>query len=168
MNPTPDIRDIVGPVAVPDPWAHLPLFLAVAAGIGLLFLAIRLLRLRSARLATPEARAAARLEEARRLLDPASPREFGAAVSWAVRLYVEERFGARASERTTEEFLQGLADAMDSPLGARRPLLERFLQHCDLAKFARSALTRDEMEALFQSARELVTPPHEPRAEARS
>lgn len=166
MDPA-DIRDITGPVAIPDPGAALLAALAVAVTVVLAFLAVRAYRRRSGRGESPEGRALARLAEAGRLLDPTCAREFGVAVSTAVRLYIEERFGERAAHRTTEEFLHALAASEGSPLSARRPLLERFLQHCDLAKFARFALTREEMEALLESARDLVVPASEAGPSAR-
>jgi hypothetical protein len=155
-----DIRDITGPVTIPDPWLYALVALGVLVAATLLALALRAWRRRGQRAATAEARALARLAEARGLMDPARAREYGFAVSEAVRLYIEERFAARAAHRTTEEFLRELAGAENTPLAGRRPLLERFLQHCDLAKFARFALSKDEMEALHDSALRFV---HEAR-----
>lgn len=166
MDPV-DIRDITAPIAIPDHGPLLVLAALAAVALFLVFLAVRALRRRSGGGLSPEARALSRLAEAGRLLDPACAREFGVAVSTAVRLYIEERFGERAAHRTTEEFLHQLAEKADSPLAARRPLLERFLRHCDLAKFARFALTRDEMEALLASARDLVSPAAEAGPSAR-
>jgi len=146
-----DIRDITGPLAIPDPWL-VPLAVAgVLVALVVALLAVRFLRARR-RAETPEARALARLEEAGQIMDPSCAREYGVAVSTAIRLYIEERFAERAAHRTTEEFLHGLAATENSPLASRRPLLERFLQHCDLAKFARLRLTADEMKTLHASA----------------
>jgi len=54
----------------------------------------------------------------------------------ALRQYIEDRWGLRAPERTTEEFLRESREAgvfgLDDVL-----LLERFLARCDLVKFAR-------------------------------
>ena len=151
MNAT-DIRDIAGPIPIPDPWLAVLLGFGALVALALGLLAMRVWRARRRRAATPEARALARLEDARRILEPACAREYGVAVSTAVRLYIEERFATRAAHRTTEEFLHGLAADEASPLAARRSLLARFLQHCDLAKFGRFALTKEEMEALHASA----------------
>jgi hypothetical protein len=162
-----DIRDIAGPVPIPDPWLLPLLLVAAIAFVALVLLAARAWRARRRGAESPEARALRRLEEAHRIMDPACAREYGVAVSTAIRLYIEERFAARAAHRTTEEFLYGLAAETTSPLAARRPLLERFLQHCDLAKFARFALTHDEMEALHASALRFVRDAQESRPEAR-
>lgn len=151
-----DIRDIRGPIPIPPGWL-LPLaVLGAAAIVGLVgFLAVRWWRRRRARpkpARSPEEIAFERLEAARVLIDPPRPREFGAAVSDAVRLYIEDRFTARAARRTTEEFLADLRDGRDPALGPQRELLAEFLEHCDLAKFARSPLGRAEMEGLHASA----------------
>ena len=53
-----------------------------------------------------------------------------------VRRYIEGRFGLRAPERTTEEFL--LEAGRSAELGApHRELLSAFLERCDRVKFAR-------------------------------
>lgn len=69
------------------------------------------------------------------------PRQTGAEVeafyvdvSSVLRRYIEGRFGVAAPERTTDEFL---AECDGHPgLGAARSGLARFLERCDLVKFA--------------------------------
>ena len=63
--------------------------------------------------------------------------------SHALRVYLEERFGLRAPERTTEEFL---AEAeKGGPLSAEHCItLRAFLSQCDLVKFAMHAPTEDQ------------------------
>lgn len=56
-------------------------------------------------------------------------------VSDVLRLYLEERFGLRAPERTTEEFLREL-EGGEQLAREHRAELERFLSQCDLVKFA--------------------------------
>jgi hypothetical protein len=73
-----------------------------------------------------------------------------------VRLFIEECFPVRAAHRTTREFLHDLVNLPDSPLAAHRETLGEFLQHCDLAKFARWSLTVPEMEAMLASASAFV------------
>jgi hypothetical protein len=60
---------------------------------------------------------------------------FVVAVSAVLRRYIEDRFGVRAPESTTEEFLEAVM-APGSELGSHREVLGRFLQLCDLVKFA--------------------------------
>jgi hypothetical protein len=72
-----------------------------------------------------------------------------------VRHYIEDRFGLRAPEQTTEEFLAGIEDSLDlSP--AQRHLLARFLERCDMVKFARGRPDRGEAHTALDSARNFV------------
>ncbi len=82
---------------------------------------------------------------------------FSLAVSEIVRGFIEQSFPLRAAHRTTEEFLRDLVNVEESPLAAHREALREFLQHCDLAKFARWSLTREQMEAMLASASAFVT-----------
>ena len=75
------------------------------------------------------------------------------AVSEIVRGYIEERFQVWAAHRTTDEFLHDLLEPSDALLAGHRVLLADFLQHCDLAKFARWNLPVEEMENMLWSAR---------------
>jgi hypothetical protein len=81
--------------------------------------------------------------------------EFYVRVSTILRRYVELRFGLRAPEQTTEEFLVSTL-ATGGLLAAHRDLLEAFLQHCDLVKFARHRPTPSAMEETFESAKTFV------------
>ena len=76
-------------------------------------------------------------------------------LSTILRRYVELRFGLRAPEQTTEEFLVS-ALATGGLIAAHRDLLEAFLQHCDLVKFARHHPTPSAMEEAFESAKTFV------------
>ena len=162
-----DIRDIRGPVPIPIPWL-LPA--AVVAGLLLAAAIVWLVRRRRRRPAPPpaaptaDAVALAALEEARALMEPTRARDFGIAVSDAVRAYIEARFGARAAHRTTEEFLHGLLADGGSGLAPHRTLLAAFLGHCDLAKFAREPLTTTDMDAMHDSAVTFVRRTAEPAA----
>ncbi|CAG0980844.1 hypothetical protein MYXO_01845 [Myxococcaceae bacterium] len=157
MEPLP-IRDISAPIPIPDPSAWIGFLLVGSIVLAIAALAVGFWRRRSASPASAEERALERLGEARALIDPSRAREFAFAVSTAVRFYIEERFDERAAHRTTDEFLRELALCERSPLAARRGLLERFLAHCDLVKFARLSLAREEMEALLELAVGLVRP----------
>jgi hypothetical protein len=81
--------------------------------------------------------------------------EFYIRVSTILRRYVELRFGLRAPEQTTEEFLVSTL-ATGGLIAAHRDLLEAFLQHCDLVKFARHRPTPGAMEETFESAKTFV------------
>lgn len=72
-------------------------------------------------------------------------------VSAALRGYLEERFGLRAPERTTEEFLREL-EAGDALASAHRRELEAFLSQCDLVKFAAVVPGEREHEVAWRLA----------------
>ena len=87
-------------------------------------------------------------------------REFSIEVSEIVRSYIEARFHVRVAHQTTEEFLHELLEPSDALLAGHQELLAEFLHHCDLAKFARWILSREEMEAMHASARMFVLDQH--------
>jgi hypothetical protein len=72
-------------------------------------------------------------------------------VSGVLRCYLEERFGLRAPERTTEEFLRDL-EAGDVLAREHRGDLARFLSQCDLVKFAAAEPGEPEHLATWQLA----------------
>jgi hypothetical protein len=152
-----DIRDIRGPISIPYQWlwaAYLAGGLALAAA---LYAAWRFLRRRVvARAKTPFEIALERLEEARALMTENQVREYAFAVSEIIRVYIEKRFGEKAARRTTEEFLSDLLQQTGTPLANHRGLLEDFLQHCDLPKFARWQLSIREMESMHESAHAFI------------
>ena len=152
-----DIRDIRGPISIPYGW----LWAAYVSG-GLVLAAVlyggwRWYRSQAAeRAKLPHEIALERLEKARELMTAERAREYSFAVSEITRVYIEARFHERAARRTTEEFLYDLLARSDTPLSAHRALLEDFLQHCDLAKFARWNLSLPDMESMYASARDFI------------
>jgi len=76
-------------------------------------------------------------------------------VSGILRRYIENRFGLRAPEQTTEEFLSGLDMDKGFP-DNYRPLLRTFLRHCDLVKFAEFRPGLEESLRAFESCRNFV------------
>ncbi|MDP6359285.1 MAG: hypothetical protein QF473_29470 [Planctomycetota bacterium] len=90
-----------------------------------------------------------------RLVEEGRFEEFYVRLSDICRHYLENRFGLRAPERTTEEFLAILAGtSVLSP--DHKGLVQDFLKHCDQVKFAQYEPGKDEMEGVFESARRLV------------
>ncbi len=155
--PADDIHDIRGPISIPYDWLWAAY---VAGGVALaaaLYGAWRWYRSRSVeRAKEPHEIALERLEKARELMQIERAREYSFAVSEITRTYIEARFQQRAARRTTEEFLYGLLAQADSPLAQHRALLEDFLQHCDLAKFAKWQLSVADMESMLESARAFI------------
>lgn len=80
-------------------------------------------------------RALARLKGVSRQTE-AEVEAFYVQVSQILRVYLEERFGLHAPERTTEEFLAEIEQG-DTLKLEQRQSLRQFLEQCDLVKFAR-------------------------------
>lgn len=141
---------------------------ALAAAFLLLSAAVYLgaRRLRTARRPKPAAAApvapphekALGALAALRASKPVSPSEvesYYRELSSIARRYLEERFGLKAPERTTEEFIR---EAAGSGLlaAAHQELVRAFLEQCDLVKFARHLPPEDEMAAAIAAAERLV------------
>ncbi len=158
-----DIRDIRGPVEFPIDWR--PYYFvggALAALLGLAFALYRFLNRerRGAPAAAPKPAHVVALEELERLrrrglVEQGAFKEYYSALSTIVRSYIERRFGLRAPEMTTEEFL------LSSTRGGRlqsghRGLLGEFLTESDMVKFARHVPTIADSERAFAAARRFV------------
>jgi hypothetical protein len=76
-------------------------------------------------------------------------------ISDILRHYIENRFELQAPDRTTEEFLHELRSGggLDE---SHQPLLGRFLQHCDLVKFAEHQPSRDDIQETFDSCKNFI------------
>jgi hypothetical protein len=84
-------------------------------------------------------------------------------LSSIIRRYLEDRFGLRAPERTTEEFIRE-ATTSRSLSPDHQILTSEFLEQCDLVKFARHRPARKDMQNGYAAAERLVretipTPP---------
>jgi len=82
-------------------------------------------------------------------------KEYYYRVSNAARHYLENRFGLRAPERTTEEFLYDMASTNHLTV-RQQDLVGEFLNECDLVKFARYGPTENEIERVYDAAVKLV------------
>ena len=83
-------------------------------------------------------------------------KEYYGRVSSILREYVEGRYGLQAPERTTEEFMEDLRRDSGTLTKEQKSLLEKFLMHCDLVKFAKFEPSADEVRATFESCKEFV------------
>ena len=152
-----DIRDIRGVISIPYEWLWAGYVLIGVAAAGLLYAAWRFLRRKAAAKAKlPFEIALEKLEAARSLMTVETVREYAFTVSEIIRVYIEQRFGEKAARRTTEEFLSDLLAQTGTPLAQHRALLEDFLNHCDLIKFARWGATDRELESMHESARAFI------------
>lgn len=169
----PDIIETSGPVDLPgvDPWVYW-----LAAGSVLLAALAGFLFWR-------KRRAKARFDEAPPLPHEVAYREldkllaedlirkgqaklFYLRVSNILRRYIEERFGLRAPERTTEEFLVDLRGS-DELERRHQDLLKTFLEHCDLVKFAGHRPSDEEIERTVHTCKQFIVET-EPRVVAES
>jgi hypothetical protein len=92
---------------------------------------------------------------ARKLVEEKRYREFTAEVADILRRYIEDRFGLRAPERTTEEFLAEAGTGLDVG-GDRKKILADFLIHCDLVKFAALEPSDDDVKRTFNTAKDFI------------
>lgn len=157
-NSVNELRDIKPPMEIPTGWEWLWWTLGILALLAVLLgLALFIFRRRKRVIAEPvipaHERARRKLEAALDLFD--QPKPFCTVVSDAVRLYLEERFGLRAPERTTDEFLADLSNS-SALTQAQKESLQGFLSACDMVKFAKYEPQRTELEALYKSALRLI------------
>ena len=89
-------------------------------------------------------------------MKPETAGTFSVMVSDAVRKYIEMRFEMEVTRNTTEEFMNRIAQDPSGEIKQYQNLLNGFLGYCDLAKFARYALTLKQMEEMLQSALHFV------------
>ncbi|MDD5408848.1 MAG: hypothetical protein PHC71_01995 [Candidatus Omnitrophica bacterium] len=82
-------------------------------------------------------------------------KEYYSEVSDIIRHYLENRFKLRAPEMTTEEFLSSAREAAEL-ISEHKNLLKEFLLCCDLVKFAKYAPSADEINSIFNSAKNFI------------
>jgi hypothetical protein len=152
--PEGDIRDLRGPVAIEEErsWAPYALGALAVAGAGV---GARAALRRRRRGPSPEAVAEARIADAVARREAIGPDAFAAAVSEAIRAWVQDRFGIVAPLRTTEELFAELAGPTGPP-ALQVPELGAFLAACDRAKFGRTGVTDGDATSLVATARALV------------
>ncbi|MEW6291527.1 MAG: DUF4381 family protein [Thermodesulfobacteriota bacterium] len=156
----PQLADIYPPLPQPAPTLYC-LLAGGAAALLLLALLLCLYRRRKRQKPPPPPLPlhAAALAEIDRLLHEHGQgsdfAHFYGRLSLILRRYIEARFGLKAAEQTTEEFLDSLRH---SPLftGEQQELLRDFLGRCDLIKFARLIPARQEVVAAIELCRDFI------------
>ncbi len=83
-------------------------------------------------------------------------KEFYVCLSDIVRHYLENQFGMKAPEMTTEEFLV-FAQYSTRLSDAQKQFLKDFLNGCDMVKFAKYVPTVNDAQANFDKAKKLIT-----------
>jgi len=160
--PDPDIKEIAPPVDLPGtpPWVYA----LIAAGIiALAASAYYLWRRRkkeveaAAPVVPPHERAFEELEALLRddLVAKGEIKTFYLRLSNILRRYIEGRFGLHAPERTTEEFLDDLRSGTEFS-GEQKAMLRRFLEHCDLVKFAKHLPSGEEVNLAVDACRTFI------------
>lgn len=155
-----EIRDIAGPVSFPgNPYPALIIAGAVilVAALAVLFQRRRRKKRGEVPELSPHELAFMQLEELLEsgLLTEKRYREFTVAISDILRLYIENRFSLRAPERTTEEFL--IEAKTDLPVDdERKRIIEEFLHHCDLVKFAALEPSEEDVKRTFETCRDFI------------
>ncbi len=169
-----EIKEITPPMELPPSvWRWLaPLLAALALlALGAGYWAWRGRKRATAAIAAepPHITALRRLDalRAERLLEQGEYKLFYFQVSNIIRHYLEDGFGMRAPERTTEEFLAEL-DASRTLAASHQMLLRSFLKHCDLVKFAEHHPSETEAEEVFTTCRRFVEEMHAAQAQAAS
>ena len=155
-TPVPvEIHDIAGPVNIPY-----PTWMIVAAGaaglliLGLIVWGIIAALRRTSKTPPPSATAVAleRLQWLRTQVDKIAPYDFSVAVSDVLRTFISNaKFQLPATKLTSPEFLATIANSA-SFTESDRSLLSRFLEKCDMIKFARMDATSADNTELVESA----------------
>lgn len=155
-----DIRDIRGPVPIPNPGLPYLVVTGVVTVLALIALSIFLIRRflkrrPEAPVINPYDQALSDLWATRSLMSEGLDKEFSSAVSDVVRFFLERQFSIPAPESTTEEFLIQIREH-DLIKGKLSDTFSEFLQECDLAKFARHAFGLHDMNVLYGKAKNLI------------
>ena len=159
-----ELRDIRDPVQPPPPYWSLAAAALGAAAAGALAYWFWRRRRRETQAdgslpppPPPHVAALAALERLVHdgLIERGEYKLFYGLLSNILRRYVEDRFGIRAPERTTEEFLRELKSG--SALGpAHQGLLKMFLEHSDLVKFAEMRPAEEDVERSVSLCRRFI------------
>jgi len=163
---TGDIRDIRGPLGIPISAVRVAFLGVLLLIVGLLaYAGLRRIRRRGpaadrpapgppARPAHEVALEALARIESSPMLERGQVKEYHIEISDVLRRYVEARFGVTALEMTTWEIIEGLERAQaDADL---REGLRRFLDQCDMVKFAKVRPAADASHEVLALGRELV------------
>ncbi len=156
------IEDIEGVVEMPKPARRWWLWALAALAVTAVPVGVLLLRGRRARQlvrifkpAHEVAYARLRALVALNLVEQGRRKEFYERISGILRHYIEDRFDLHAPEQTTEEFLGELRSAQVFA-SSDKQVLEEFLTHCDLVKFAKHEPTSEQVQRVFDLVKDFI------------
>ncbi len=149
-----DIKDVKGPMSFREiNWA---LIIIAAVAVVVMVLIIYWVRRKPRPVKLPHETALEELETIKaEYLRAGDVKEYYSSASDCIRRYIERVFRLKAPEMTTEEFLNSLKDSSGLSL-EHKDLLKGFLSASDLVKFAKYAPAREEIEAVFITAKKFV------------
>lgn len=155
------LRSVVDPRPAPLPWWA---WTGIGGGAVLLAALVAWLAARSRRPHTPEpirkkAHEIALADLGRliadQLIERGAFKPFYQRISNILRRYIEDRYALRAPEQTTEEFLDASRTARCFDSGDLQ-LLEEFLTHCDMVKFAEHVPDHTQMTSTLDTVRAFI------------
>jgi len=156
------IADIEGVVVMPEQpsywwaWTLGAAALVVAGGVWLHFRRKRIKKLiRICRPAHEVAFERLRALVREQLIEQGKIKQFYERISNILRHYIEDRFELHAPERTTEEFLIEMR-CSDTFADSEKQRLGRFLEHCDLVKFAKYQPTTEQIQQTFDLVKDFM------------
>ncbi len=151
----PEIMDIAPPLDVSPwpPWVYGCLTAIAVLAVMIVVAAIIVIIKNRPKAPPPTAReiALAALERLRERVSLVAPYEFSFAVSDVLRGYIGAQFRLRAPQQTSPEFLATIAQSVKFSEDDKT-LLARFLERCDLIKFARIDASEADSSELLASA----------------
>jgi hypothetical protein len=158
-----EIKDIAGPVAMPPEPVRWPYWflgaalIVAAASAGIVWWLVRRQDDEDAVRRPAHEIAYEQIQRlvSRQLVEQGRVKEFYIGLSDILRHYIENRFGLRAPERTTEEFLRELHSARELT-DAHKDLLRQFLRHCDMVKFAEHEPEENEIQQAFDACTQFI------------
>ncbi|MDZ7859119.1 MAG: hypothetical protein U5O15_00385 [Candidatus Krumholzibacteriota bacterium] len=155
-----EIKDIAGPRELPREFPWTPALAGIILIAAILSVVVFRLRKKKTRAVPPPAAhevALAKLQNllGRKLAEKKLYREFTIEVSDILRGYIEDRFGLKAPERTTEEFLAEAGSALEVDK-EKKEMIKQFLFHCDMVKFALLQPTQEDVRKTFDFCRDFI------------
>ena len=152
-----DIRDLKQPVSLPFNKKGIIIIALAVLALGLIGGAVYFIRVRRSRTAPavfvpPHERAYRELKRiaGMDLIAKGQAKEYYFLISNCLRHYLEARYGFKALEQTTEEFIEELLARRALPENEQE-ILRTFLEHCDYVKFAKYTPSAVEADKAFKT-----------------